>query len=277
MKISNNEIIIRPKKIFSIRDIQEIWTYRDLLYTFIWRDIKVRYKQTLLGIAWVILQPIVSMVIFTVLFGNLAKVPSGNLPYSLFVLCGLVFWQFFAGSISGASDSMISNEAIIQKVYFPKIILPLVSVVTNFVDFMINFTILLLYASVIGYYPNWHALIIIPVAIFISVITASGVGLLLSSMNVKYRDVRYILPFFIQILLFLTPVIYPLSIVSDRNKYLMALNPMTSVIESVRLMFVEGYIMSINLFLVSFLSALFIFFFGVGFFYKTQRFFADII
>lgn len=271
-------LITSDFKLKSINGIlQEMWEFKDLFYILVWRDIKVKYKQTYLGIGWVIFQPLISTVIFTVFFGNLAKIPSGHLPYSLFVLCGLVFWQFFSGSLSGASDSMVANEAIIQKVYFPKMILPLVAIVTNFFDFMINFIILFLYAAIIGYYPNWKALFILPVAFLITLITASGAGLFLSALNVKYRDVRYILPFFIQILLFLTPVIYPLAILSERNKYLMALNPMSSVIESVREMFVGGTIMNTDLFLVSFLSALFIFSFGLRFFYKTQKFFADII
>lgn len=275
--IVNTEIIIRPKSNWYLIDFAEIWRYRELLYIFAWRDIKVRYKQTILGILWVIFQPLVSMVIFTVFFGNLAKIPSGKLPYSLFVLCGLVFWNFFSTSLSHASDSMVSNESIIKKIYFPKILLPLSSIVTSLVDFIINLFILIFYALIIGFLPSLWVLVIIPLAVLITVITSLGLGLFLSSFNVKYRDVRYALPFFIQILLFLTPVIYPLSIVSENHKYLMALNPMTSVVESVRMIFYKEMIISPILMLISFISAIFLLLIGLWYFRKTERFFADIV
>jgi lipopolysaccharide transport system permease protein len=271
------ETIIKPKTKWQLIDLEEIWKFRELFYIFVWRDIKVRYKQTALGILWVIFQPIISTVIFTIFFGNLAKIPSGKLPYSLFVLCGLVFWSFFSSALSHASGSMVANEGIIKKVYFPKIILPLSSVITSFVDFTINFLLLLALALILGYVPQILGLVIFPLAIFITFITAAGFGFFLSSINVKYRDVNYILPFFIQIFLFLTPVIYPLSIVSDRNKYIMAINPMTSVVESVRMVFSGQNFLNPNLILISVISSLVIFLFGIWYFNKTERFFADII
>lgn len=271
------EIIIKPKKNWQLIDFQELWSYRELFYIFAWRDIKVRYKQTILGIAWVIFQPLITMVIFTVFFGNIAKIPSGDLPYSLFVLIGLVFWTFFSGSLSHASDSMVTNESIIKKVYFPKIILPLSSVITSFVDFLINITFLLIYAIILGFYPHLLIFIIVPMGILLTVITATGIGLFLSSFNVKYRDVRYILPFFIQILLFVTPVIYPLSIVSEQNRIIMALNPMTSVIEGIRFIFSANYMFKPELFLLSFISSVIMLMIGLWYFHKTEQFFADIV
>ena len=275
-KIIMKSIVIRPNRSLSL-DLSEIWNYRELFYIFAWRDIKVRYKQTLLGILWVIFQPITSTFIFTIFFGNLAKIPSGKLPYSLFVLSGLVFWNFFSTSLSHASDSMVANENIIKKVYFPKIILPLSSVVVSFVDFIINMVVLIIYATILGYMPNIWSLVVFPIAILVSAVTASGLGLFLASFNVKYRDVRHILPFFIQILLFLTPVIYPLSIVSEQNKLIMALNPMSSVIESVRMVFYNELLISPRLILISLISSVSIFIGGIWYFKQTERFFADIV
>jgi len=271
------EIIIRPKPKWQLVDLEEIWRYRELFFVFTWRDIKIRYRQTILGVVYVIFQPVVNMVIFTVFFGNLAKIPSGNLPYALFVLIGLVYWNFFSGALSRASDSMVSNESMIRKVYFPKIILPLSEIVTFLFDFVINFILLIIFAAVLGYYPNLWILIILPLSVILTSCTIAGVSLFLSSLNVKYRDVRNVLPFLIQIILFLTPVIYPLSIVSDRNKHIMALNPMTSVVETMRLAFQSNPVFNPILILISVFSALFFLYLGLWYFQKTERYFADIV
>lgn len=272
-----NEIIIRPKKIWSLIDISEIWQYRELFYVFVWRDIKVRYKQTLLGVMWVIFQPLLTMFIFTFFFGKLAKIQSGDLPYSLFVLCGLVFWSFFSGALSHASDSMLTNENIIKKVYFPKIILPLSSIITYLIDFIINLVLLLVFAAFLGYFPNILILIIIPFGILLTAVTVAGLGLFLSSFNVKYRDVRYILPFFIQLLLFITPVIYPMAIVSDKNKIFMSLNPMSAVIEVTRFIFSQNYAFQPHLIIISIISSILMLILGWIYFRKTEQFFADIV
>jgi len=276
-KENMTEITIKPKQAWKLLDISEIWRYRELLYIFAWRDIKVRYKQTILGVLWVIFQPLVTMIIFTVFFGKMAKIPSGELPYSLFVLCGLTFWTFFSGSLSHAADSLVANENIIKKIYFPKVVLPLSSVITSFVDFFINLILLFIFALFFGFIPQLIGLIIFPLGIILTATTSIGLGLLLSAFNVKYRDVRYILPFFIQILLFVTPIIYPLSIVSPTNRIIMALNPMTSVIEGVRFVFSPTYMFRGELILVSFLSSIFIFILGLWYFRKTEDFFADIV
>ncbi len=224
-----------------------------------------------------IFQPLVSMGIFTIFFGKLAKIPSGSLQYSLFVLIGLVFWNYFSSILSHASDSMVSNENIIKKIYFPKIILPLSAVITSLVDFSISFVLLLIVSMLQGVVPRVDILYLLPLCIVLTIITSIGLGLLLASINVKYRDVRYILPFFTQILLFLTPVIYPLSIVSDRNKLIMALNPMTTVVETMRCAFSTTYICSLNLLSISIVSGVFILLIGLWFFYKNEQFFADIV
>ena len=271
------EIKIKPIKTNFYLNLKELWDYRELFYIFSWRDIKVRYKQTFLGIAWVIFQPLASMLIFTIFFGNFAKIPSGNLPYPLFVLCGLVFWTFFSNTLSNASSSLTGNENIIKKIYFPKVILPLSTVITGSVDLFISLILLL----VVGFYFTFvPPLSILPIILFgyiISFLTASGLGLFFSAINVKYRDVRYIIPFFIQMLLFLTPVIYPTSIIKSSGKFLFIFNPMATVIESVRGVISGNARIDFLGLGIATLIALIIFFFGLAFFNATEKFFADII
>jgi lipopolysaccharide transport system permease protein len=269
--------VIRPQDMFTFPDLKELWSFRELFYIFVWRDIKVRYKQTTLGVIWVLLQPLVNMVIFTVLFGNLAKVPSGDLPYSLFVFIGLVFWTLFSSAVSFCNDSLLNNENIIKRIYFPRIILPLAAVITTCVDFCISLLLLFGFALLLGYVPHWNIVYILPFCIFLTLITTVGLGLFLSSLNVKYRDVRYALPFFIQILFYFTPVIYPLSIVSSRNKALLALNPLATVIELMRSAYAQTSRIDASLIGISLLSAFFLLSFGFWHFRKTERFFADIV
>ena len=269
--------IIKPKPKWMLLDIAELWRYRELFYIFVWRDIKVRYKQTLLGASWAIFQPLSSMFIFTIFFGNFAKIPSGTLPYSLFVLTGLVFWTFFSGILSAASNSMISNEDIVKKVYFPREILPTSTVGTNFLDFMISFSILLLVSFYFHFFPNILVFVIVPLGILITALGSLGLGLLLSAFNVKYRDVRYVLPFFIQMMIFLTPIIYPSSIMRPSFRYIIALNPMTGVIEAVRTVFSGSNIINWQILGISAASSLALFVIGLYYFRATERFFADIV
>ena len=200
------ETIIRPKKTFSLNDVREMWKFRELLYFFTWRDLKVRYKQTAVGIAWAVFQPFMTMVVFSIFFGKLAKMPSDGIPYPIFVYTGLLIWQFFSSALLDTSNCLIANQAIITKVYFPRLILPVSSVLTKLVDFFIGSFILVGMMFYYHYTPHLIGLLILPVLIFISFLAAVGGGLFLAAINVKYRDVRYILPFFIQILMFLTPV-----------------------------------------------------------------------
>src|SRR3989344_3160470 len=185
-KTENFEIKIKPTKTNFYLNLNELWHYRELFFIFAWRDIKIRYKQTFLGIAWVIFQPLVSMVVFTVFFGNFAKIPSGNLPYPLFVLCGLVFWTFFSNTLSSASSSLVSNENIIKKVYFPKVILPLSTVVTGSVDLFISLILLFIVGLYFKFIPPPATVIVILLGYSISFMTASGLGLFFSAVNVKY-------------------------------------------------------------------------------------------
>ena len=270
------EIVIKPKQKWQLVDLAELWRYRELFYIFTWRDIKVRYKQTLLGVLWVIFQPLVSTGIFTIFFGRLAKIPSDNLPYELFVLIGLVFWMFFSNSVTHASGSMIENLNIIKKVYFPKEILPVSASLTSLVDFLINFIVVLVATFLFGFVPSLTTLIIIPIAVIITIFTASGLGMFLASLNVKYRDVRYILPFFIQTMLFVTPVIYPTATLRDSFRPFLALNPMTGVIESTRSVISGSSTLDLKMLIISVVSSIIIFLCGLIYFRQTERFFADI-
>lgn len=258
-------------------DLSELWQYKDLFLIFIWRNLKVRYKQTILGVFWVIIQPLLTTFIFTIFFGNIAKISAGDLPYFLFVFCGLVYWNFFSSALTAASNSLIENENIIKKAYFPKIILPLSSVLTSLVDFAINFILLLVVIIVNGYFPSPLALLLIPVSLIITSLAASGLGLLLASFNVKYRDVRYVLPFFIQILIFLTPIIYPTDIVRPIGKIFLTLNPLTGVIESSRIALTQVGQLQLLPLAISFFVSIFFFLIGLIYFKNTERYFADIV
>lgn len=269
-------IVIRPKKIFSFSDLREVWRYRELLYFFSWRDLKVRYKQTFIGILWAVFQPFVTMVVFSVFFGRLLGVPSDGIPYPIFVYTGLLFWQFFSEALSETSNVLIINQAIITKVYFPRLILPLSSVATKFVDFAIASSILIGMMFYYGYVPHISGLFVLPLLLLITFMASVGLGLFLSSINVKYRDVRYILPFFIQLLLFLTPVIYPAGI-AGKYSWILALNPMMGVIQSARAALLGTTVLNWTLILVSLGMTFALLLFGIWRFKKTERYFADLI
>ncbi|MCL4390419.1 MAG: ABC transporter permease [Patescibacteria group bacterium] len=270
------EIVIKPNGSFLDVDLREIWRYRELFYIFAWRDIKLRYKQTVLGIIWVLFQPLVSTGIFSIFFGKIAKIPSDNLPYPLFVLAGLVIWNFFSSALSASSQSLIGNEGIIKKVYFPRLILPISSVVTAGVDFFITFLVLLVAVVYFGYLPSLLILPVLPVLLIITILMASGLGMFMASLNVKYRDVRFILPFFIQIGLFVTPVIYPLSIIYDWRKWFLIINPLTGVIETLRALIVGRAQPDFSLLIIGLIVSIPVFCFGLFYFRRTEAYFADI-
>ena len=272
----NTVTIIKPKKKLSWEDAREIWRYRELLYFFTWRDLKVRYKQTTIGVLWAIFQPFVTMVVFSVFFGKLARIPSDGVPYPIFVYVGLLFWQFFSGALSETSATLIGNQAIITKVYFPRLILPLSAVMTKFIDFIVASFILVGMMIYYGYLPRLMGLTIIPLLLLITFMAAVGIGLFLAALNVKYRDVRYALPFFIQLLLFLTPVIYPASIAGTYSKVL-ALNPMTGVIQAARAAILGTTPINWTLLAISSLACLIALVVGIAYFKTIEQYFADII
>ncbi len=268
--------IIKPKKTFSLQDLKEIWQYKELLYFFTWRDLKVRYKQTVIGILWAIFQPFMTMVIFSIFFGKLAKMPSDGIPYPIFVYTGLLLWQFFSAALSETSNCLVSNQAIITKVYFPRLILPISAVITKLVDFAIASVILVGLMAYYNYLPNFSGLLIIPLLLLITFMAAVGFGLFLAAINVKYRDVRYALPFFIQMMLFVTPVIYPASI-AGKYSWILAINPMTGVIKAARAAILGNAPINWTLLLISGAACLIMLIIGIIYFKKTERYFADIV
>jgi len=225
--------LIRPASSWSSIGLKELWEYRELLYFLVWRDVKVRYKQTALGAAWAIIQPLMMMVVFSLFFGYLARVPSDGIPYPIFTFCALLPWQLFAHALTESSNSLVANERLITKVYFPRLVVPIAAVLGGMVDFAVAFAILLVMMLYYGIVPTW-ALVTLPPFILLAIMTALGVGLWLSALNVQYRDVRYTIGFLIQFWLFATPVAYSSSIVPERWRPLYGLNPMAGVVEGFR-------------------------------------------
>ena len=271
------EIIIRPKNKWWQFDWKELWFFRDLFYFLTWRDVKVKYKQTAIGVLWAIFQPFITMVVFTIFFGKLAQIPSDGIPYPIFVYTGLLFWTLFNTGLSGASNSFVSNERIITKIYFPRIILPVSSIITSIVDFFIASIILAGMMVYYGYVPSLVGILLVPILILITLFSTIGIGLFFASINVKYRDVRFALPFFIQMLLFITPVIYPVSIAPERLRWILGLNPMAGVIDSARVGILGVGEMDWLLLGVSVLSMAVYCLIGYFYFKKTERYFADVI
>jgi len=257
-------------------DFKELWAQKELLYFFTWRDLKIRYKQTVLGVLWAIFQPVITMVIFTVFFGTFAKIPSDNIPYPVFVFAGLLLWQLFSATLLQASNSLVSQESLLTKVYFPRLILPISSLFSNLVDFLIASCVLVCLMIYYGFLPNLLGLLIVPFLVAITCVFAVGLGLFLAAINVKYRDVKYILPFFVQLLLFLTPVIYPSSILGA-YAWLLALNPMTGVIKAMRAALFGGTAINWFLLFLSAATAMVIFLLGLLYFKKSEKRFADLI
>lgn len=266
--------ITPPKGLVRINWL-ELWRFRELFYIFVWRDIKVRYKQTAIGISWAIFQPLLTMLIFTIFFGRLAKVPSDNIPYPVFVFTGLVFWTYFQTALSNATSCLVDNENIIKKVYFPRLILPISTLVTPMIDFVAALVILFCMMAYFHYVPGILGILVIPFLLLMSLLASAGLGLFFSSVNVKFRDVKYALPFFIQILLFVTPVIYPISIIPERFQWVIYLNPLTGVITIARSLLLQVTSINWMLVLISVISSLVLALLGIMYFRKTERFFAD--
>lgn len=272
----SNLTVIKPKKILNLSDLRELWQYRELLYFLSWRDIKVRYKQTLIGGLWAIFQPFITMVVFTVFFGQLAGIPSDGVPYPIFVYVGLLFWQFFSTALSDTSNAMIANRSIITKIYFPRLLLPISTVITKFIDFIIAAIILVGMMIYYQYTPSLIGLALIPILLIITFFASIGLGLFLAAVNVKYRDVRYALPFFIQMLLFVTPVIYPASL-AGKYSWALAINPMMGVIQTARAALLHTTPINYNLLYLSTLTCVALLIGGTIYFKKVEGYFADII
>jgi lipopolysaccharide transport system permease protein len=214
-------------------DLGELWAYRDLVYFFVWRDIKVRYKQTVIGAAWAILQPVLTMLVFSLFFGKLARIPSQGLPYPIFYYSALLPWMYFATAMQGATNIVVENQRVITKIYFPRVVLPIASVLSGLLDFAISFAVLLVLMAYYRIVPT-RAVVWLPLFTLLAVLTALGVGLWLSALNAMYRDVRYVVPFLVQFWMFASPVAYPSSLVPEKWRWLYGLNPMAGVIEGFR-------------------------------------------
>ncbi|WP_276373173.1 ABC transporter permease [Chryseolinea sp. H1M3-3] len=256
-------------------DFQEIWHYKELFYFFTWRDIKIKYKQTALGFLWAILQPLLMMVIFTFFFGRALNVPSQNLPYPVFVFSGLLLWNTFSTGLTNSANSMINNAQIIKKIYFPRLVIPVSSILVAVFDFMMAFVlfipILIFYQQPVAFSALWSW----PLAILVTLTATLGPGTLLAALNVKYRDFRYVIPFLVQVLFFLTPVIYPVSMLKyPVLQYVIVLSPMYAAIELFRYP-LTGAELNSTFILLSLASSVIILFAGLLYFKRTEDFFAD--
>lgn len=269
--------IIKPKSNALDIDWSEIWDSRDLLYFLTWRDIKVRYKQTTLGILWIILQPLVSTVLFTFVFGNFAKIPSDNIPYPIFVYIGLLFWNFFSSTLTNASNSLLANENIIKKVYFPRIISPIAATLSCVVDLIP--VVIILGVFLIGYRVpvNIEIVILTPLLLFLVFIAALGLGTLLAPINAKFRDVRLILPYFIQLGLFATPVIYSTSLFGGTSKMVRILNPVAEAVEVFRSSLFKTRSVDWGVLGASYFLAILVLLLGVYYFRRNEDNLIDIL
>ncbi len=267
--------VIKSSRPFSLR-LGELWQYRELLYFLVWRDVKVRYKQTVLGAAWAVIQPVTAMIIFSIIFGRFANIPSNGLPYPVFVYAGLLAWLYFQQSLTQSSASIVGNAQLVTKVYFPRLVIPLASVASPVVDFGIALTVLLALMAWYGIVPGIE-LLAAPAFLALALLVAFGIGLWLSALNVRYRDVPYALPFVAQVWLFATPVIYPTSLLSADWRWLLSLNPMTGVIEGFRWSLLGTGKPSVVVVLVSLGSGLALLASGFAYFRTSERQFADVI
>lgn len=275
-------VVIQATRGLSALHLRAVWEYRELLYFMVWRDVKVRYKQTALGVLWVILQPLLSTLVFTVIFGILLDVPSNGLPYPIFAYAGLLPWQYFAGSLTRTSTNLVDNANLITKVYFPRLTIPLSGVLSGLVDFAVG-SILLAVLLVVYRMPLTPAVLLLPFFLLLAMITALGFGLWLSALNVRYRDIKQLVPFIVQLWMYLTPVIWPVTIIPEQFRPLLALNPMTGVVSGFRWALlgdasaVTGMQAPVALFVLSVLIAVGVLISGLFFFRSTERTFADII
>jgi len=278
-QITQEEVInIRPTSGWSALKLQELWRYRELMFFLTWRDIKVRYKQTLLGAAWAIISPVVTMIVFTLIFGRVAKLDSEGMPYQLFTFTALLPWQLFSKALSDTSRSMVSNRNMITKIYFPRLVIPFSSIISGLVDFGIAFVILIGMMVYYGVKPT-SAIWTLPLFLILALLTALGVGLWFSALNVKFRDVGYIIPFLTQVWLYATPVAYSAQIISPKWQIVYALNPMAGVVQGFRWALL-GTDLGVNSSLtlsVSILISILILISGLFYFRRMERTFADVV
>jgi lipopolysaccharide transport system permease protein len=270
-------LTLRPSKGWVSLKLRELWRFRELLYFLMWRDIKVRYKQTVIGAAWAIIQPFMTMVVFSLFFGRLAGIPSDGLPYPIFSYAALVPWTFFAAGLANASNSLVGSANLIKKIYFPRLVIPISTVLSGIVDFLLAFAVLLIMMVAFGIAPTANV-IFLPFFLLLALITALGVGLWLSAMNVQFRDIRYVVPFLTQFWLFATPIAYPSSLI--RNETLRALygiNPMAGVVEGFRWALLGTETAPSGILIISSVAAVLLLVSGAFYFRRMEKTFADVV
>lgn len=272
---THRETLIEPPRRWSGLQLRDMWCYRELLWVLVLRDLKVRYQQTVLGIAWAIIQPLVTMLIFSVIFGLFAKIPSDGYPYPLFVFAGLLPWIFFANAVSTASMSLIGSSQLVNKVYLPRLIIPASATGSSLVDFAVSFLLLMPLLWYYGMAPP-VSLILFPVFTVLLIVLAFGVGIWLAALTVSYRDFRYVVPFALQVWMFSTPIVYPLNIVPESWRWLWYLNPMTGIIDAFRACLLDQQISMASL-SASLVVTLVVLTLGISYFRKVEHRFADVI
>jgi lipopolysaccharide transport system permease protein len=269
-------VVIEAKPRFFSLDLGDLWEYRELVYFMVWRDVKTRYKQSVLGVGWAVLQPVLTMLVFYIIFSQFARVPSDGVPYPLFAFVGLLPWTYFSQAIVRSSGGLVGNANLISKVYFPRLIIPIAAAMTPAVDFALSFVALIPLMLWYGVVPS-AAILTLPLLLFIAFMSALGVGIWLSALHVKYRDVGHLVPFIIQIWMYASPVIYPLAMVPKRYQAIYSLNPMTGVITGFRWALTGGEAPGLVVSLISLAAVVVTFVTGVMYFRRTEREFADVI
>ena len=277
--------VIEPRSKLKFVDLSEVVRYRDLIYFLVWRNVKVKYAQSILGIAWTFIQPFMTMIVFTVIFGNVAKIPTDGIPAPIFYFSALIPWTYFSSSFSGASGSLVSSSGLFTKVYFPRIIIPITPLISKFVDLTISFLFLLIMMAFYGIMPNIEALAL-PFLVLIMFLTAGGMGMMLTSLSVQYRDVNYLMGFLVQLLMYGTPIIYSITLLKEQIAafglpdwiiYIYGLFPMAGVVQGFRSALVGGAPMPWDLIGIGFISSVVIFLVGAYYFKSKEQIFADVV
>ena len=268
--------VIEPPRSWVPLDLRELWDQRELVYFLAWRDIKVRYKQTALGVSWAILQPVFAMVVFSIFFGRLGRIPSDGLPYPLWSFAGLVPWTFFAQGLTQAANSLVVSQNLLRKVYFPRLAIPIATVLSAALDFALAFVVLVAMMLFYGVHPTWNVIWVLPLAL-LAFVTALGAGIWFAALSVRYRDVRYIVPFLVQFWLFATPIAYPSSLLPARWRVLYAVNPMTGVVEGFRWSLLGTSTAPGVMVAVSAITAMVVLVGGAFYFRRVERTFADLV
>lgn len=276
-QISAPTLVIEPGGRWPRFDLRELWAYRELFWFLVWRDINIRYAQTVLGAGWAVLQPVLTMLVFTVIFGRFAAIPSDGVPYSVFSLAALVPWTYFSAALTGSSNSLVSSANLISKVYFPRLVIPFSPVLAGLVDFAIGLVLLLAVMGFYGIVPSGTALLVVPVVVLTMMATAAGVGCWLSALNIQYRDVKYVTPFLVQVWMYASPVVYPMSLVPEHLRPFYALNPMAGVIEGVRAALLRTGDVPWTVVGISMAAGAALFLSGAYYFRRVERTFADVV